>query len=163
MLQGLPAMALIGGAAAFGAVCAALALTGAGVPFLLAALVAACCAGLLVYAAGRWALERAGAGPLAQGAALEARIQQLEDSGAHLRHDLRGVLSPALMMADRLLRNEDPAIRRAGQAVVRSVERATALLAENKGEAAPPAAPGGPDAGAPPPRSPVAGTGVPAP
>src|SRR5206468_11604456 len=68
------------------------------------------------------------------GADLEARIRQLEESSSHLRHDLRGVLSPALMMADRLLRNEDPAIRRAGQAVVRSVERATMLLAENKQE-----------------------------
>ena len=49
-----------------------------------------------------------------------------------LRHELRGALSPALMVSDRLLRSEDPLIRRAGDAVVRSVERATALIGSDR-------------------------------
>ena len=51
---------------------------------------------------------------------------------ATLRHDLRGVLSPALMMSDRLLNHADPSVQRAGQAVVKSIERATTLLGENR-------------------------------
>src|SRR5206468_11372160 len=93
------------------------------------------------------------------GADLEARIRQLEESSAHLRHDLRGVLSPALMMADRLLRNEDPAIRRAGQAVVRSVERATTLIVENKKRSLAAVGKSAADAAVPQPRSPPAESG----
>jgi signal transduction histidine kinase len=161
-------MALVGAAAAFGAACAVLALMGMGVPFLLAALLAAGCAGLLVYAAGRWVGQARPTGPPAPptvlpGPDLEERIRQLEESSAHLRHDLRGVLSPALMMADRLLKSDDPAIRRAGNAVVRSVERATTLLAENKRQIAAAAARAEMAGAGSPPRSPVAGSGAPAP
>jgi len=162
MLTGLPALSLVGGAAAFGAAGAVLALMGAGVPFLLAALIAAVCAGLLLYGVGRL-LPATEAEPLALPAAdLESRIRLLEESSAHLRHDLRGVLSPALMMADRLLKNEDPAIRRAGQAVVRSVERATTLIVENKKASLAAAGKSEADAAAPPPRSPSDETGAPA-
>ncbi len=49
-----------------------------------------------------------------------------------LRHELRGALSPALMVSDRLLRNDDPLIRRAGDAVVRSIDRATALIGQDQ-------------------------------
>jgi signal transduction histidine kinase len=152
MRRSLPAIALVGGGASFGAAGLSLALLGLGVPFLLGALLAAICAGLLIYAAGRWALERdLPAEPKEVfDTDLEERIRVLEESSAHLRHDLRGVLSPALMMADRLLRNDDPAIRRAGQAVVRSVERATALLAENKKANGTAIGEDAPDAQAPP-------------
>ncbi len=47
-----------------------------------------------------------------------------------LRHDLRGVLSPALLTADRLLTNADPKVQRAGDMMVQAVERAAALLAQ---------------------------------
>jgi hypothetical protein len=50
-----------------------------------------------------------------------------------LRHDLHGILSPALLSADRLIGSDDPAIRKAGDIVIRTVERATARLAETKG------------------------------
>jgi hypothetical protein len=133
MKTGLPALSVIGGAAAFGASGVVLALMGAGMPFLAAALIAAACTGLLLYGVGRVLPDQPLESPPQPPALdLESRVRLLEESSAHLRHDLRGVLSPALMMADRLLKNEDPAIRRAGQAVVRSVERATTLLAENK-------------------------------
>ena len=51
---------------------------------------------------------------------------------AALRHDLRGALSPALMVSDRLIAHADPAVRRAGEAVVRSIERAAALVSATK-------------------------------
>jgi hypothetical protein len=55
-----------------------------------------------------------------------------------LRHDLRGVLSPALLTADRLLNHADPKVKRAGEIMVRAVERASELLTES---ASPPAGP----------------------
>lgn len=54
-----------------------------------------------------------------------------------LRHDIRGALSPALLTADRLLVHQDPAVQRAGDIVVRAVERASALLADAPGEPSP--------------------------
>jgi hypothetical protein len=50
-----------------------------------------------------------------------------------LRHDLRGILSPAMLIADRLLAHEDPAVQRAGELVNRTVERAAARLADKPG------------------------------
>jgi hypothetical protein len=47
-----------------------------------------------------------------------------------LRHDIRGALSPALLTADRLLANRDPAVQRAGDIIVRAVEKVAALLAD---------------------------------
>ncbi len=50
------------------------------------------------------------------------------DALSALRHDLRGILSPALLMSDRLIAHPDPAIQRAGDVILRTVERATARL-----------------------------------
>jgi hypothetical protein len=47
-----------------------------------------------------------------------------------LRHDLRGILSPAMLIADRLLAHEDPAVQRAGDIMNRTIERAAARLME---------------------------------
>ncbi len=52
------------------------------------------------------------------------------DAHRQLRHDLRGALSPALLTADRLLTNSDPAVKRAGEIMVHAVERAAALMAD---------------------------------
>ncbi len=49
-----------------------------------------------------------------------------------LRHDLRGILSPALLIADRLQAHADPSVQRAGSVVTRTVERAAARLEETK-------------------------------
>ncbi len=57
-----------------------------------------------------------------------------------LRHDLRGALSPALLMADRLVGHDDPRVRRAGEIMVKSVDRASFLLAD-PAEANPPVDP----------------------
>jgi hypothetical protein len=157
----LPALGLVGAAAAFGAIGLTLALVGAGAPFLAASLGASVLAGLVIYGVGRsLTAPRPKPRPFTT-SDLESQVRLLEESSAVLRHDLRGVLSPALMMADRLLRNEDPAIRRAGLAVVRSVERATALIAENRAQSPAAADKAGPDAAGPPPRSQAVGTAAP--
>ncbi len=77
--------------------------------------------------------SRPAAPPQAAPAEVVARLQVLEAKTSSLRHDLRGILSPALLTAERLLGNEDPAIRRAGEIMVKTVERASARLAETKG------------------------------
>jgi signal transduction histidine kinase len=130
MLAGPVRLSILAGLAALGAVGLTLALVGLGLPFLLAALVAAWAAGLVQYAA-----SRATTAALAPAPTPDAALQQLDEYRRHtaaMRHDLRGVLSPALMMSDRLLGHADPAVQRAGNAVVRSIDRATALLAESK-------------------------------
>lgn len=132
-------VALVGAASAFGASGAVLALMGAGVPFLLAALGAAACAGLILYGL----MPAASAAP---GLAAQARIDAVEARASSLRHDLRGALSPALILSDRLAASTDPAIRRAGEAVIRSIEQASALITASRTE--PSAAP--PDSGAMP-------------
>ena len=140
MLVGPLRLSILAAAAAFGAVGAALAMWGAGLPFLLAALVAAALAGLVQYAALRTRPPTmapvstpapTAAEPDPQ-AAMRAKLDEYRAHTAMLRHDLRGVLSPALMMSDRLLNHADPAVQRAGGAVVRSIERATALLATSR-------------------------------
>lgn len=127
-------VALIGAGSAFGAVGVAFASMGAGVPFLVAALAASAGAGLLHWAIQGSAAPAPPANPVQPGTAA------LDAQAAKLRHDLRGALSPALMVSDRLVDNPDPAVSRAGAAVVRSIERATELLASTSpGE--PPKAP----------------------
>jgi len=69
---------------------------------------------------------------LDQAASASVHLADLQSQVSVLRHDLRGILSPALLTADRLSTSTDPAIRKAGEIVVRTVERATARLAETK-------------------------------
>ncbi len=54
------------------------------------------------------------------------------ESGVTLRHDVRGMLAPALMVSDRLLAHPDPDVKRAGEVVARTVQRVTDRLAEDK-------------------------------
>ncbi len=68
----------------------------------------------------------------------QARLAELEASTSSLRHDLRGILSPSLMLADRLLDHADPKVRRVGEVVVQTVERCSERLKQTK--AGPPAA-----------------------
>lgn len=121
-------ISLIGAGSAFGSAGAVLALMGAGAPFLLAALAASACVGIILYAA----MPKPVATMPDQVVAAQAKVQAIEKQAAGLRHDLRGALSPALIMSDRLVESSDPAVRRAGEAVIRSIERAAALLAAAK-------------------------------
>ncbi len=68
----------------------------------------------------------------------QARLAELEATTSSLRHDLRGILSPSLMLADRLLDNADPKVRRVGEVMVQTVERCTERLRQTRAD--PPAA-----------------------
>ncbi len=64
------------------------------------------------------------------------RAAQLASLGTELgllSHDLRGVLSPALLAAERLQMHSDPAARRSAEVLVRAVERAMTLLRDRLG------------------------------
>ena len=128
MLHGPVRLSILAAVLAFGATGVALALAGLGVPFLVASTVSAAAAGFVQYAVLR------GLPPPDRSAELTAvaRLDAYRSYTATLRHDIRGVLSPALMMSDRLLNHGDKGVQRAGQVVVRSVERATALLGAHK-------------------------------
>ena len=60
----------------------------------------------------------------------ELALAQRTEQQRRLRHDIRGVLSPVLLTADRLVKHSDPAVQRSGAILVRTVERATVLLAD---------------------------------
>ncbi len=117
---------LVGAVSAFGASGAVLALIGVGAPFLVAALGASACVGLVLHG-----LMPAAATAPGQAAA-QARADEIEARASILRHDLRGALSPALILSDHLVASTDPTIRKAGEAVVRSIEQASALIAASK-------------------------------
>ena len=127
MFVGPVRLSLFAGLMAFGAIGATLALIGAGVPLLVAAAVAAGLSGLVQWMALR-AQPPAEPPERAEAAGLRDRLAAYQRHTAALRHDLRGVLSPALMMSDRLINHADPTVQRAGTAVVRSIDRATGLL-----------------------------------
>jgi len=152
VIAGLPGFCVLAGAATFGGVSAVLAAMGLGVPFLPGAVAVSALVGLLLYGAARSLLRVAAPDSPPPGPACDARLRLIDEGTTRLRHELRGVLSPAMLMTDRLLRSDDPAIRRAGQAVTRSIERATSLLAANKLEMDA-AVRGEAVAAAPPPRS----------
>jgi hypothetical protein len=67
---------------------------------------------------------------LAETETAQHEVAVLRAQASALRHDLRGILSPALLSADRLANSQDPASRKAADIVIRSVERATARLAD---------------------------------
>lgn len=60
------------------------------------------------------------------------RLAELEAATASLRHDVRGMLAPALLVTDRLLSHSDPKIVRAGEIIVKAVRRAEARLLETR-------------------------------
>lgn len=64
----------------------------------------------------------------------QTRLAELEATTSSLRHDLRGILSPSLMLADRLLDNADPKVRRVGEVMVQTVERCTERLRQTRAE-----------------------------
>ena len=147
MARTLFLISLLGAGLAFSAAFETLALLGLGIPMLIGAVVAAASAGLVLHAALDWKvgrpvtalqaeLQATHASNSSADTAAQAHLADVEARAASLRHDLRGVLSPALMVTDRLLSNPDPAIQRAGQAIVRSVDRATALIQASKDGAA---------------------------
>lgn len=57
-----------------------------------------------------------------------ARLAELEATTSTLRHDLRGMLAPALLVVDRLLAHSDPKVVKAGETVVKAIKRAEERL-----------------------------------
>ncbi len=62
-----------------------------------------------------------------------ARLSALATGLSRLSHDLRGVMSPALLAAERLQASPDPAVRRAADVLVRAVERTIEVLRDDLG------------------------------
>jgi hypothetical protein len=60
--------------------------------------------------------------------AAQSRVEQLERLVSELRHDLRGAVSPAVLVADRLRQNADPAVQRSGKTINIVIERVLAIL-----------------------------------
>ncbi len=57
-----------------------------------------------------------------------ARLAALGTVVAKVSHDLRGILTPALLTAERLELNADPRVRNAGEVLVKAVDRAADLV-----------------------------------
>lgn len=57
-----------------------------------------------------------------------ARLAALGQAVAQISHDLRGLLTSALLVADRLKDAPDPSVHRAGEMLVRAVERAADMV-----------------------------------
>ena len=53
-----------------------------------------------------------------------------QDGLRRLRHKLSNVLSPAMMMAEVMSNHTDPAVKRAGEIILNSLDRATEALRE---------------------------------
>ncbi len=62
-----------------------------------------------------------------------ARIGELEAGMSSLRHDIRGILSPAMLMADTICGHADPRVRRIGALVVDAVQRVADRLQGSSG------------------------------
>jgi hypothetical protein len=60
--------------------------------------------------------------------AAQRRVEELERLVSELRHDLRGAISPAALIADRLRRSNDPTVQRSGNTIGIVVERVLAIL-----------------------------------
>ncbi len=57
-----------------------------------------------------------------------ARLAALGTAVAKVGHDLRNILTPATIAAERLANNPDPKVARSGQTVIQAVDRATELV-----------------------------------
>jgi hypothetical protein len=68
-----------------------------------------------------------GAAPSAAGGD-DAESAMLRREISTLRHDLRGILSPPLLLADRICDHADPTVRRAAEAMINAVEKAEQRL-----------------------------------
>jgi len=53
----------------------------------------------------------------------QSRVAELEALVSRLRHDLRGVITPAALVGDQLRKHSDPAVQRAGGRIGEPVRR----------------------------------------
>ncbi len=137
-------LAALAAAGTFGAIGLALAFVGLGIPYLAATACVALLAGVAAFVVLHACMVRplAPLGSEAPGvlgrevARQRARFTALEATTSSLRHDLRGMLSPALLVSDRLLAHSDPKVVRAGETIVRAITRASERLVETRAAAA---------------------------
>ena len=137
-------LAALAAAGTFGAIGLALAFVGLGIPYLAATACVALLAGVAAFVVLHACVVRplAPLGSEAPGvlgrevARQRARFTALEATTSSLRHDLRGMLSPALLVSDRLLAHSDPKVVRAGETIVRAITRASERLVETRAAAA---------------------------
>lgn len=73
--------------------------------------------------------------------ATQTRVDELERLVSDLRHDLRGAISPAALIADRLRQSNDPAVQRSSKTIAIVVERVLSIL-EASCAVVPPRGPG---------------------
>ena len=83
--------------------------------------------GLWPWLCGGLAVAALAAAAMALAALRRARRQfaDVGDCVLTCSHDMRGILSPALLTADRLTGHADPAIRQQAEAVAQAIEQAT--------------------------------------
>jgi nitrogen fixation/metabolism regulation signal transduction histidine kinase len=55
-----------------------------------------------------------------------------DEATRKLGHELRNVLSPAMMMAERVSMHSDPQVQRAGKLILDSLDKAIALIKEQQ-------------------------------
>ncbi len=116
-----------------GGLCAAAASVEGLAPALAAAvLVALLAAGFAARLPGNRSMAPTAQVGLADEPPAERRLAELEAATSTLRHDIRGALSPAMLVADRLLDSPDPMTKRAGEIVVASIERVEDRLSETR-------------------------------
>ena len=60
-------------------------------------------------------------------AAARAEVADLSAAVSALTHELRGALSPSLLMAERLERHADPAVRQSAEVIAKAMDRATLI------------------------------------
>ena len=58
----------------------------------------------------------------------DTRVKQLENLVASLRHDIRGLLAPALLIADHLSLERDPTIQLSGARITNVIGRIVSTL-----------------------------------
>ena len=75
------------------------------------------------------------------------RIEELERLVSSLRHDLRGIITPASLVADGLRRSADPAVQRAAARISDTIDRIVSRLNETC-DLVPPSGHSGPVIGA---------------
>ncbi len=109
------------------------------VPIVIALLLGAAVGALATFAK----LHAHAASKDAERAALHHRLEaanvqlaEMRSAASMLRHDLRGILSPALLTADRLANSQDAAVRKAADILIRCVDRASARLSDKPQEEA---------------------------
>jgi signal transduction histidine kinase len=77
----------------------------------------------------------------------DERIEELERLVSALRHDLRGIITPASLVAEGLRRNADPVVQRAAARISDTIDRIVSRLNETC-ELVPPSGRSGPVIGA---------------